>query len=71
MAMEKCPKCKSKNIEKGIILTGKPNLFKADRQELLATGHEFRPFACLDCGYIELQLLEPEALKKEIGYSKK
>ena len=67
MPVEKCPKCGSKEIERGMLLTGKPDLFKADRQELLNSGHEFRAFACLKCGHIELLLLRPEELKKELA----
>ena len=63
MSMSECPKCGSKKIDSGWILSAGKIAYKSDNQRYPFSGGNVRSYACTDCGYVESYVTE-EYLEK-------
>jgi predicted nucleic-acid-binding Zn-ribbon protein len=64
LSNERCPKCDSKNVDKGNIGSGLFG-YKSIKQGFFSGPvKEFEAKVCLDCGYIEMYI-NVEKLKKK------
>lgn len=53
IAMDKCPKCGSKAIDSGKLMSAGGVGYKSDKQRVLFVKTNCKAYACFDCGYVE------------------
>ena len=53
LEMIECPKCGSRDIDSGWILSAGKIAYKSDKKRYPFEGGNVRTYACVNCGYLE------------------